>query len=63
MTVGTVYTLYNGRFSCKYLCTFSGVSGWDLKRVMWPAKTKADGLRFPEIITINTGPQSRTEKK
>lgn len=52
MKVGGVYTITMGKYSCKYLCTFDGPAGSDLKRVMLP-KTKADGIRFPVTMTIN----------
>ncbi len=63
MTVGTIYTFDNGKRACKYLCTWVGPAGYDLKRVMWPPKTKAEGIEFPEIISINIGPNTTKEKK
>lgn len=62
MTVGTIYSLYNGKTSCKYLCIGSYPGGWDLRRLM-KAKTKADGNRFPEIMTINIGANTTKQKK
>lgn len=62
MLVGTVYTISSTKGSCKYLCIYSGVGGYDLKRVML-AKTKADANRFPETITINIGANTVPEKK
>lgn len=62
MTVGTIYIISNGKQSCKYLCIFSGLGGWNLKRLVLP-KTKADGSRFPETITINIGASTVPEKK
>lgn len=62
MKTGTIYIFYNGKQACRYLCVFSSVAGYDLKRLQLP-KTKADANRFPVTMTINIGAKTVPEKK
>ncbi len=50
MQLGSVYTITLGKYSDQYLCISIGMV-YNLKRVRLP-KSKIDGIRLPEYITI-----------
>lgn len=64
MQAGSIYNIQLGNYHDKYLCVFSGTGGYNLRRVRTP-KSKIDGIRLPEAISISYSctPLSKPSKK